>query len=80
MTPESTFHQLSEQERAAVKWHISTYSENGGAACVEAGVIGDGSGRVAVRHSHHPDGLHLTYTHHAWHTFTTSLRTGDPRT
>ncbi|MGH3769425.1 MAG: DUF397 domain-containing protein [Pseudonocardiaceae bacterium] len=32
---------------------MSSYSPNNGGSCVEAGAF---DGRVAVRHSHHPDG------------------------
>lgn len=77
MTPEPTFQQLSEQERATIDWHISTYSSNGGAACVEAGALNDGSGRVAVRHSHHPEGSYIVYTRQEWKAFTQGVRAGE---
>jgi hypothetical protein len=52
-----------------VAWHISTKSEGGGGNCVEAGPLADGSGRVAVRHSRHPDGPTIIYTHTEWEAF-----------
>ena len=57
------------EELADVSWHISTKSENGGGSCVEAGPLGDGSGRVAVRHSHRPDGQVIVYTRREWQAF-----------
>lgn len=42
------------EELANLGWHISTRSEDNGMSGVEAGPLRDGSGRVAVRHSHHP--------------------------
>lgn len=77
MTPEPTFQHLTEQERATINWHISTYSDNGGATCVEAGPLDDGSGRVAVRHSHHPEGTHIVYTRQEWEAFTQGVRAGE---
>ncbi|GLU49438.1 DUF397 domain-containing protein [Nocardiopsis ansamitocini] len=77
MTTIPTPQELSERERAGVAWHISTYSSNGGAACVEAGLLGDGSGRVAVRHSHHPDAAVVVYTRQEWEAFTAGVRSGE---
>ncbi|MEV2277161.1 DUF397 domain-containing protein [Nocardiopsis sp. NPDC049922] len=77
MTPEPTFQRLSSEERATIDWHISTFSENGGAACVEAGALRDGTGRVAVRHSHHPEGAHIVYTRQEWEAFTKGIRAGE---
>lgn len=74
MTPEPTFQHLTEQERATIDWHISTYSDNGGPTCVEAGALRDGSGRVAMRHSRHPKSTHLVYTHQEWKAFTQGVR------
>jgi len=42
------------EELTGVAWHISTFSENGGMQCVEAGPLTDGTERVAVRHSQRP--------------------------
>lgn len=58
----STEQSLSPAELLGVQWHISTRSANNGAECVEAGLLSDGSGRVAVRHSHHPEGSLIVYT------------------
>lgn len=65
------------EELASVDWHISTRSEDNGMSCVEAGPLRDGSGRVAVRHSHHPDGAVLVYTRAEWEAFTVGVRLGE---
>jgi hypothetical protein len=44
---------------------------------VEAGPLGDGSGRVAVRHSHHPDGAVIIYARAEWEAFTAGVRLGE---
>ncbi|MQA25661.1 MAG: DUF397 domain-containing protein [Micromonosporaceae bacterium] len=59
---------------AGVRWHISTRSSSNGGSCVEAGPLADGSGRVAVRHSKHPDGTVIIYTHAEWTTFITGVK------
>ncbi len=64
-------------DRAHVAWHISSRSENLGGNCVEAGPVDDGSGRVAVRHSHHPHGHVLAYDRDEWRAFTTAIKHGD---
>ncbi|WP_199044499.1 DUF397 domain-containing protein, partial [Glycomyces salinus] len=51
-----TKQELSGAELAGIRWKISSRSTNNGGNCVEAGPLADGSGRVAVRHSHHPEG------------------------
>ncbi|WP_326562065.1 DUF397 domain-containing protein [Micromonospora sp. NBC_01796] len=58
-----------------VAWHISTRSGNGSGNCVEAGLILDGSRRVAVRHSHHPDGDVLVYGSAEWTSFLNGVKT-----
>ena len=60
-----------------VAWHISTKSDSGGASCVEAGPVVDGSGRVAVRHSHHPTGPVIVYTRREWEAFLAGARDGE---
>jgi hypothetical protein len=60
-----------------VAWHISTRSDNGGASCVEAGPLMDGSGRVAVRHSHSPDGPRIVFTSTEWRAFIEGARIGE---
>ncbi|RAY13295.1 DUF397 domain-containing protein [Actinomadura craniellae] len=72
-----THETLSPQERSRVAWHISTYSPNNGGNCVEAGPLGDGSERVAVRHSHHPDAEVIVYTRAEWEAFTAGVRNGE---
>jgi uncharacterized protein DUF397 len=54
---------------ARISWRISSYSPNGGGSCVEAGAVSDGTCRVAVRHSHHPNGLALVVGQPTWATF-----------
>jgi hypothetical protein len=44
---------------------------------VEAGPLRDGSGRVVVRHSHHPDDAVIVYTRAEWEAFTTGVRLGE---
>ncbi|MEU9833064.1 DUF397 domain-containing protein [Streptosporangium sp. NPDC048047] len=62
---------------ANVAWHISTKSENGGGSCVEAGPLADDSGRIAVRHSHHPDGQVILYTRAEWDAFIGGVKDGE---
>ncbi|GII79197.1 hypothetical protein Sru01_41790 [Sphaerisporangium rufum] len=62
---------------ARIPWHISTMSDNGGGSCVEAGPLPDGSGRVALRHSHHPDGPIILYTRTEWHAFISGIKLGE---
>lgn len=62
---------------AAVDWHISTKSENGGGSCVEAGPLQDGTGRVAVRHSHHPDGHAIVFSAKEWAAFIGGVHAGE---
>lgn len=64
-------------ELAAVAWHISTYSANSDAQCVEAGPLGDGSDRVAVRHSRRPDAETILYTRGEWEAFINGAKGGE---
>jgi len=57
-----------------VAWHVSTASANAGGQCVEAGTVGDGSGRVAVRHSKNPQGPMITFTREEWVAFLDGVR------
>ncbi|WBB78162.1 DUF397 domain-containing protein [Micromonospora sp. WMMD882] len=59
-----------------VAWHISTKSDAGSGNCVEAGPLCDATGRVAVRHSHHPDGPALVYEAANWRAFLAGIRSG----
>ncbi|POM27741.1 hypothetical protein BTM25_21600 [Actinomadura rubteroloni] len=68
---------LSPDERSRVGWHISTFSDGGRPNCVEAGPLGDGSGRVAVRHSQHPDAELIVYTRAEWEAFVAGVRNGE---
>jgi hypothetical protein len=68
---------LGPDTRAGVAWRISSYSDNGGGSCVEAGALPDGTGRVAVRHSHHPDGLALVIGREPWATFLGGVKSNE---
>jgi hypothetical protein len=65
------------EELVGVAWHISTRSANGGGQCVEAGPLADGSGRIAVRHSRHPDGQVIVYTRAEWEAFVGGVKDGE---
>ncbi|RNL86403.1 DUF397 domain-containing protein [Halostreptopolyspora alba] len=73
MTPQ----QSSPEELSGVAWRISSFSDNGGPTCVEAGPLVDGSGRVAVRHSHYPRGTVVVYARGEWAAFTAAVRAGE---
>ncbi|RRS00723.1 DUF397 domain-containing protein [Glycomyces terrestris] len=73
----STEQQLSAEELSGIRWHISTRSDSGGGQCVEAGPLADGSGRVAVRHSHHPAGSVIVYTRAEWEAFLAGAKDGE---
>ena len=60
-----------------IAWHISTKSASAGGNCVEAGPLLDGSGRVAVRHSRHPDAAVIVYTRAEWDAFLAGARDGE---
>ncbi|MGH3932549.1 MAG: DUF397 domain-containing protein [Pseudonocardiaceae bacterium] len=68
---------VGREELRNVGWHISTQSEDNGGSCVEAGPLRDGTGRVAVRHSHHRDGSVIVYTRAEWEAFTAGVRLGE---
>ncbi|WP_405150758.1 DUF397 domain-containing protein [Sphaerisporangium sp. NBC_01403] len=59
-------------QRASIQ--PQTLSPNGGSDCVEAGPILDGTDRIAVRHSHHPDGPVIIYTRAEWNAFLAGVR------
>lgn len=64
-------------ELAGVAWRVSTRSASGGGSCVEAGPLAAGSGRVAVRHSHHRDGAVIVYTRQEWQAFVDGVKDGE---
>jgi hypothetical protein len=68
---------LTPEQRSRVAWHISSFSPDGDGNCVEAGPLSDGSGRVAVRHSHHPDAEAIVYTRAEWEAFVAGVRNGE---
>ncbi|WP_026922584.1 DUF397 domain-containing protein [Glycomyces arizonensis] len=73
----STEQRLSSDELAGIRWRISSRSDSGGGQCVEAGPLSDGSGRVAVRHSHHPEGSLIVYTRAEWDAFLAGAKDGE---
>ena len=73
----STEQRLSTAELAGVRWRVSTRSGSNGGQCVEAGPLADGSGRVAVRHSHHPEGAVVVYTRAEWDAFLVGVKDGE---
>ena len=70
---------LSAEELENVAWRVSQYSSSGGdgSSCVEVGPLGDGTGRVAVRHSHHPDGAVIVCTGQEWDAFRHGMTAGE---
>ncbi|WP_344590707.1 DUF397 domain-containing protein [Actinomadura vinacea] len=56
---------------------MSTYSSDGGGNCVEAAPLNDGTERVAVRHSHHPDAETIIYTRPEWEAFLSGALTSE---
>ncbi|WP_205328343.1 DUF397 domain-containing protein [Glycomyces sp. YM15] len=77
MKTTGTKQQLSREELAGIRWKISTRSTNNGGNCVEAGPLGDDSGRIAVRHSHHPEGSVIIYTRAEWDAFLAGAKDGE---
>ncbi|MEU6248784.1 DUF397 domain-containing protein [Glycomyces sp. NPDC047010] len=73
----STNQQLSVGELAGINWRKSTRSTSGSGQCVEAGPLADDSGRVAVRHSHHPEGSVIVYTRAEWVAFLAGAKDGE---
>ncbi|MEU6859822.1 DUF397 domain-containing protein [Glycomyces sp. NPDC046736] len=73
----TTEQQLSAAELAGIRWRKSSRSSDNGPNCVEAGPLADGSGRVAVRHSHHPEGSVIVYTRAEWVAFLAGARDGE---
>ncbi|MGH3769422.1 MAG: DUF397 domain-containing protein [Pseudonocardiaceae bacterium] len=60
---------LGPDARTGITWRISSYSPNGGGSCVEVGALASNIGRIALRHSHHPDGLALAFAQPSWAAF-----------
>ena len=53
-----------------MEWRKSTYSSNGGSACIEVASAGD----VLVRDTTNRDGGTLSFTPGAWSAFLTGLK------
>lgn len=77
MSKTGTSTPLTPQELADIKWHISTFSPDHGGNCVEAGLLTDGTDRVAVRHSRRPDAETIIYTRTEWEAFLAGVRNGE---
>jgi hypothetical protein len=73
----STEQQLSAGELTGIRWQKSTRSQSGSGQCVEVGPLADGSGRIAVRHSHHPEGSVIIYTRAEWDAFLAGAKDGE---
>jgi hypothetical protein len=67
----------SSEGSATAAWHISSFSPNGDAQCVEAGPLTDGSGQVAVRHSRRPEAEVILYTRGEWEAFVAGVKAGE---
>lgn len=74
---ERTNQDLCPIEKTGISWRTSTRSPDHGGQCVEAGPLSDGTGRVAVRHSHHPDGSIIVYTKEEWTAFLAGAKDGE---
>jgi hypothetical protein len=72
-----TAQELSSAELAGIRWRVSSRSQSNGGQCVEAGPLADGSGRIAVRHSHHPEGSLIVYTRAEWDAFLAGAKDGE---
>ncbi len=72
-----TAQELSSEDLAGIRWHKSSRSNSNGGQCVEAGPLADGSGRIAVRHSRHPEGSVIVYTRAEWDAFLAGARDGE---
>lgn len=58
-----------------MNWKRSSYSNgSGGNNCVEVARIDDW---VVLRHSRHPDGIHLVFTPAEWHAFRLGMADGE---
>ena len=70
MTHSAAHDGVRREDLARVQWRVSSRSTSGGGGnCVEAGPLDDGTGRVALRHSQHPDGPVIIYTRAEWDAF-----------
>ncbi len=72
MTGQPT-HGRSLPDPSGASWRTSSYSQSG--ECVETAFLPDG--RVAVRHSKHPDGSVLIYTRREWDAFVRGAKDGE---
>lgn len=63
---------MSDSELSRAKWRKSTAS--GGGECAEVAFAGES---VLMRHSHHPTGPVLKFTHSEWAAFLAGVRNGE---
>lgn len=73
----STSQYLSKEQIKSLAWRTSTRSQSAGPQCVEIAPLEDGTGRVAVRHSQHPDEALLVYTQSEWDAFLHGAKNGE---
>ncbi len=72
-----TSQELTDGELAGIRWQKSSRSQSDNGQCVEVGPLADGSGRIAVRHSRHPEGSVIVYTRAEWDAFLAGARDGE---
>jgi hypothetical protein len=78
MTASGASKAVTDEDLARVAWRISSRSDAAGGSCVEAGPFADGTGRVAVRHSHHrTDGPVIVYTRAEWDAFIAGVKANE---
>jgi hypothetical protein len=58
---------------SALSWHRSSYSGSNGGQCIEVAL----SGRIHVRDSKNPDGVHLGFSAQVWLEFATRIKDGN---
>ena len=73
----TTDQNLSAEELTGIQWRKSTRSPSDNGQCVEAGFLTDGTGRVALRHSHHPEAPPIVYTKAEWVAFLGGAKDGE---
>lgn len=70
-----TAHDDTPVDLSHVEWRVSSRSGSGaGGTCVEVGPLNDDTGRVALRHSQHPNGPVIIYTRAEWDAFLTGAK------
>lgn len=67
----------SNDDLTGIPWRTSTRTGSGSGNCVEVAPLLDGSGRVAVRHSKHPEDAVIVYTRAEWDAFIGGAKDGE---